>query len=268
MNDKTLANISLITGLVLPYAMVKTAGSRSLEDILYLAESRGGKHFVKISRTLAPGSEERQHRNKALNEIVMGELALRNIPRDYNVSDKEYYFDLFGKNWDDVNSDWTLRTDSTGYSGGDFEYKKYMAQKHIFKDSVDAGITYYIKLKPDDMYDPIEEEGFALQGRDAIMNIQDLYRMRDFLVGKYGNRDRFRGDLALKNLEMMGFNNIGDIIEAAKTYKPSNNQYRRLSKEFDEASINIASFVEDLWKKAWTVPARMDARIRARRIKK
>lgn len=275
MNGKTLANLSLITGVVLPYVMAKkTAGSRSLEDILYLGETRGGKHFVKISRKLALDTADLVRRNDALHEIVQGELAVRKMSRDPNKSDNEYYYELFGLTWEDVNPDYKFTTDSTIYGSRTLADMKYDAQKHIFDQSTNwSGATYYIKFKPEDMYDPIEEDGFALLNRDAATNLSYLYQQRDFLVGKYGNRDRYPQDLAMKNLEALGYQTFGDLLEAGANHRASPSDFQRIKTNLErnfkveDDQIHLVNFLENVWKKAWTVPARMDARIRARRIK-
>ena len=271
-----MANLSLITGLVLPYAMAKTSGSRSLEDILYLGETRGGRYYIKISRKLALDMADRVARNDSLFEVVQGELALRGIRRDPNKSDKDYYFELFGRSWQDVHDkDWEIETDNTGYGGLDFDEMKYTAQKHIFKDSIWSGATYYIKFKPSDMYDPIEENGFALQGRDAVLNLQHLYTQRDFLVKKYGNRDRFKHDLAMTNIERMGYQKIGDITQAGANHRATPRNFQRIKTSIESSGVmqisddqvHLVDFFENIWKKAWTIDARKDARKRAKRIK-
>ena len=272
---KKKAAIGVVSVAMLMLYAKKRSGSRSLEDILYLGETKGGRYYVKVYRTINPGLEERVRRNDTLHEIVQGELAIRQIPRDPNKSDKEHYFELFGQSWADFNKDWRIKTDNMGYACRSFEEIQYTAQKHIFNDSIRRGITYYIKFKPTDMFDPIEEDGFSLLANDAAKNITDLYQQRDFMVGKYGNRDRFRWSVAMKNLEDMGYQNMSDILEAGKNHETSLLDYKRIKDSLSRASytnvppetINLLNFVENVWKQAWTIDARRDARRKAKRMK-
>jgi hypothetical protein len=268
-------NKTVITTILIPVALglaKSKLGSRSLEDVLFLAESRGSRYYVKIFRTINPDESERFRRNEALHQVVQGELASYGQSRE--MSDKEHYRDMFGKDWDSYGSSWQLKTDNKGYGGRTFEEMKYLAQKHIFDDSIWNGITYYVSFKPDDMFDPIEEDGFNLLNRDAVMNIQDMYSQRDFLVKKYGNRSRFKQDVAMRNLENMGFNTLADVTKGAEDHEVSRSDFVRIKDYFEKSRMNvdddtvrIVSFIEKLFRQAWTVEARKYARSLAKKLK-
>ena len=270
--NKLGANLLLGLGGLLAFKSKR--GSRSLEDVVFLAQTRGGKHYHKIYRVLSPDPGEELRRKQSLMQIISGERLSRGqtpLPSDTSTGQlREEYFHLFGKDWDSLGTDYKYESPGSGMSG-DFDWLRYQTMKKVFSDSVRNGKTYYIRFKDQGFFDPIEEEGFSMKGRDAVLGIQEIYRDRNWRQAE-GKMDGYRFQVALQNLAQLGFPEFSDILAAAQQHTVPPKEGQRIKEDLaqanmtiDDETLKIVHYIEKLWKKAWTVEARRAARKKARK---
>jgi len=247
------------------------SGSRSLEDVVFLAQTRGGKHYHKIYRILSPDPDEELRRRQALMQIIAGERLSRGqaaiSPDSSEQKLRKEYFQLFGKDWAS-GEDYEYDSPGSGMSG-DFEWLRYQTMKKVFEESI-RGRTYYVLIKDKGFFDPIEETGFSMKGRDAVLGIQEIYRDRNWRQAQ-GKMDGYRFQAALHNLTQLGFPEFNDILAAAQQHTVPLQEGKRIKEDMakanmaiDDETLKIVHYIEELWKKAWTVEARKSARKKAR----
>jgi len=180
---------------------------------------------------------------------------------------RKEYFQLFGKDWAS-GEDYEYDSPGSGMSG-DFEWLRYQTMKKVFEESI-RGRTYYVLIKDKGFFDPIEETGFSMKGRDAVLGIQEIYRDRNWRQAQ-GKMDGYRFQAALHNLTQLGFPEFNDILAAAQQHTVPLQEGKRIKEDMakanmaiDDETLKIVHYIEELWKKAWTVEARKSARKKAR----
>jgi len=255
---------------VLVFKATQKLGSKSLEDILFLAETRGGRYWVKIAKEVNPDTESKNNKKRALIEILSGNAFLSgNEPPDLEEKSLEelahIHFDVFG--FFMKNDSYDITTSNTVYGGRDQDEIKYLALKHIFKDSIFSGKKYYIRFCPPDMSDPIESDQFKLRERDVHVNFVDIFKATSFYQRKYGNLDKCPEKLAYENLVKLGYPDMQAIINAsADTHINQFNRNRfddwakRMKFNVDDFTIKVLIHCENIFSDVWTVPARKHAR--------
>lgn len=262
----------IASAIVLPMINRKR-GQRNIEDILYLAQSRGEQHQIKIARTFTVSESAKM---AALEGIVIGEGALRGIPeqslRDMATTVDQWeflYFQFFGRNYFTRAPEFHLTT-ANGFWGGDdtLEEMKYRAQKMVFNSSIIDGIIYHVSFCPFDMSDPFLSDQWALEKHDAWLGLSSLFKNFQFFMDKYGNMDRFPGWLAYQNLANQGIFSLEDVAQHSFSFIVTEEEeedilawvYKK-GKTIDVPTMKKLLAAENLWRQAWTVPARKHARM-------
>ena len=281
MNKPILGTIIGATLLGLAKA---ASGSMSLKDIIFRAETRGGKHWYELSKVLNPDPEFRKSREKALTQIVFGEAMLGNIElergREYSIEElDDKYFEWTGytRRWSFSDDKYKVRSSNfsvtpSRLSGYGYVDPNYLIQRAIFRDSIYQGKTFYITVKPDDMYDPILEDGFVMNGFDAHYDLSEVFNKYNWDVKK-GRPSPYK--IVIENLKSMGINSFEELVEKGKATPASeecirdikskiasleNDRNRRMFERMPDDQMNIVCFVQHVWKQVWTIEARTEAR--------